>query len=155
MSGKCGAGCVSMVTEGIHCTVCKVVFHPKCAGMTLQAVRVVMQLSYFNWFCNACGDKYADAAVKAASAADNSFDQLSELRQLVVECSAKIDASSAANSSAWKKSVRPRTVPKPRTEPSAPKQFDRRRNLIIAGLPPAVSVNGTSDVARFSECAMN
>ena len=131
MSGnnKCGNGCPSEVNEGINCTICDTAFHPKCAGMTLAAVRVVRVLTYFNWFCNACGEKYGNAAVKAATSDSNISQQLSEIRDLVVDCAAKVDA---ATGTGWRPSSSVNELAQENPRPSV-QPFDRRRNLIIAG----------------------
>ena len=91
MSGNCGAGCSTVVNEGINCEICKKLFHPKCAGMSVAVIRAVIQLTYFNWFCNSCGEKYGSAAAKAAASESTLSDQLTELRVMVADCSAKVD----------------------------------------------------------------
>ena len=97
MSEKCRNGCSADVSEGINCTVWKVVL----------------------------------------------IDDASN------------DASNAKSYSP-QKPLRPRRSPKPRTDPSIPNQFDRRRNLIIAGLPevPPGPVGVSTDeyrVMRFCD----
>ena len=123
----------------------------------MAVIRAVIQLTYFNWFCNSCGEKYGSAAAKAAASESTLSDQLTELRVMVADCSAKVDEVKLvvkSETATMHTKKRPKPVHRNMHFPvvEADGKFDRKQNLIIAGVEEFTNVEGYDQAMLIDLC---